>query len=152
MALLVADLMSRLPARFTLVQDDAGLPVRIEDRGRSHPVLAVEPDLPVSELRADPDLERLLSQGLPGLVVMQGDSVLGVLPAADIIESGRPLVSRTYREADGQDATLHGEARPMRRRVLVRCRQCGRTNSYDYLLPTARTLCAGGHVLDADMS
>ncbi|MER5756897.1 hypothetical protein [Streptomyces sp. NPDC002088] len=152
MALVVADLMSRLPARFTLVQDDAGLPVRIDGPGRSHPVLAVEPDLPASELRADPDLERLLSQGLPGLVVMRGDTVLGVLQAADIVEFGRLNMSRTYREADGQDAALNGEARPMRRRVLVRCRQCRRTNSYDYLLPTARTMCAGGHVLDADMS
>lgn len=152
MPLVVADLMRQLPAQFTVVVDDAGLPVQVEQLGRSYPVIAVAPDLPVSDLRVDPDLERLLSWGLPGLVVMKDDLLIGVIIAADLVELGRSRQPRTYREADGQDAALSGKSRPMERRVLVRCRECGRTNSYDYLLPTASTMCAGGHPLAPDMS
>jgi len=150
--LVVADVMSDLPAGFTVVLDDAGLPVRVDERGRSFPVLAVTPDLAVSDLRADPDLEHLLSRGLPGLAVMKGDTLLGVVLAADLVELGRPRRPRTYREADGQDAALIGQSRPMRRRVLVRCLTCGATNSYEYALPTTETACIGGHPLDPDMS
>ena len=149
---IVADIMAGLPPRFTIVLDDAGLPIRVEERGRGYPVLAVSPDLPVTELRTDPDLERLLSQGLPGLVVLDGDTLVGVLSAADLIELGRSQARRAYRQGDSQDTVLHGESRPMRRRVLVRCRTCGRTNSFEYLLPTVSTTCDGGHPLDPDMS
>lgn len=152
MAQTVADIMTRLPAQFGIVLDEAGLPVRVEERGRGFPAHTVAPDLPVVALRADPKLERLLSQGLPGLLVLEGDTLVGVLSAHDLIELGRPRTSRSYRGGDSQDTVLDSEARPMSCRVLVRCRICGRTNSFDYFLPTVSASCEGGHPLDPDMS
>jgi hypothetical protein len=152
MAHTVADIMGELPPRFTIVFDNAGLPVRLEERGRAYPVLAISPNLPIADLRTDPDLERLLSQGLPGLLVLDGDTLVGVVSAADMVELGRPRTRRAYRAGDSQDTVLPGDSRPMHRRVLVRCRTCGRTNSLEYLLPTATTTCDGGHPLDPDLS
>jgi hypothetical protein len=152
MGLTVADVMTALPAQIIVDLDDAGLPIRIGRGGRLFPVWAVAPDLAVAGLRLDPELERLLSQGLPGVLVLDGDAVVGCLTAADLVELGRPPTSRDYREGDSDDASLYAESRPVAHRVLVRCRTCGRTNSFAYLLPGDPALCAGGHLLDPDLS
>ena len=118
MALTVAEMLTTLPAPFKIIYDSDGLPIRVEKMGRSFPAFTVGLDLEAAELRTDPDLERLLSQGMPGVVVLDGDIVVGVVTATDLVELGRPRARRNYREGDSLDVALFSEPRAARRLLL----------------------------------
>lgn len=137
-------------APFVVVVDEGGTPYRISANGRSSPAILVSPTMPLEQVLAGHFIPRMLARSAaPGLVVVDGTRIAGVVPASILLRAMdfelRMLEERSI------DTGLFGDARPISDAVRVRCRRCGTVNAYDYYLPSMSVDCRNGHPLDADL-
>ncbi|MFB4283664.1 MULTISPECIES: hypothetical protein [unclassified Nonomuraea] len=134
--------------------DDEGRPRWVVGPAGPAPAVVMSPDDDVTALAAMPGVLRLLNDGLPAVLVVDGDRLVGVLrPAAIRAELARML------DADGDavgtvldaDWELYGPPNQPVHAIRIKCARCGTVSALPEY-PTPDGLCPAGqdHALVPD--
>ncbi|WP_329425653.1 hypothetical protein OG339_35715 [Streptosporangium sp. NBC_01495] len=148
---------TRAPGRSdtpVVVVDDDGRPRWVVGPAGPGPAVVIPPEELVSALSAMPGVLRLLNEGLPAVLVAEGDRVIGVLSSEVIrvelrnaIEDGDAIGT----VLDGSDYALYGDPSPAADLIRIRCAACGVVSAIEEF-PPADGLCPNGrgHLLVPD--
>ncbi|GGP15466.1 hypothetical protein LDL08_25380 [Nonomuraea glycinis] len=131
-------------AGFTVLLGVDGEPAGLAGGGERGPACVVEADTPLGDVLDSADLLHALVSGTPGLVIVRGRDVVGVVGAEAIkAEIVRDTASRLVAGRQLGDAQPHGRrATPPPSRI--QCKTCGATNTFHRFSQAATYTCQHG--------
>jgi hypothetical protein len=96
-----------------------------------------------------PAVRRLLSQGVPGVVVTDAGRAVGVLTVDRLLDDYRVRTETMGDDLDSyRDAQLHGDP-PVPQPLALACGTCGAQNEVTFYV-AGETACVNGHPLAVD--
>ncbi|WP_433510104.1 hypothetical protein ACQP2T_40340 [Nonomuraea sp. CA-143628] len=129
---------------FTVLLGPDGEPAGLIGAGERGPACVVEANTPFGEVLDSADLLHALVSGTPGLVIVRGKDVVGVV-------SAEAIKAEIVRDTDSRlvSGRQLGDAQPYGRRAApgpsrIQCKTCGATNTFRRFSQAAAYTCQHG--------